>query len=118
MIKVAHRIISSLIITRDERSTISSLELHILYAMDHPELDLTPYYKSFLFNKLICISTARSSKIHYGDIVTLLAKSLPVRVSYPDNHVPLSNESYLTITVLESMMMLQSVDDCHSWTVS
>ncbi|CAI9296965.1 unnamed protein product [Lactuca saligna] len=78
VMKVSHRIIASLVIPREERSTISSLELKILYGMAHPDDNLIPHYGSFLCNKLTHLSTSRSGKISCGGIVSLFAKSAPV----------------------------------------
>ncbi|CAI9275972.1 unnamed protein product [Lactuca saligna] len=101
-------IIASLVVPIEERSTISALELKILYAMAHPDDNLIPHYDSFLCNKLTCLSTSRSGKIYCGDIVSLFAKSAPVRAPYLRIHQPLSGESYLTTVVLESMRMFRT----------
>ncbi|CAI9289101.1 unnamed protein product [Lactuca saligna] len=68
VMKVAHRIIASLFVPREERSTISALELKILYAMAHPNNDLVPNYGSFLCNKLTLLNTSRPEKIYCGGI--------------------------------------------------
>ncbi|CAI9297986.1 unnamed protein product [Lactuca saligna] len=64
--KVAHRTIALLFVPREERSTISALELIILYAMAHPDDNLIPHYGSFLCNKLTHLSTSQSGKIYCG----------------------------------------------------
>ncbi|CAI9276816.1 unnamed protein product [Lactuca saligna] len=69
VMKVAHRILASLVTTREKRSTISALELEILYVMAHPDDNLIPYYGSFLFNKLTHLRTSRSGKISFGGIL-------------------------------------------------
>ncbi|CAI9263095.1 unnamed protein product [Lactuca saligna] len=118
VIKVAHRIIASLVAPREERSTISALELKILYAMTHPENNLIPHYGRFLCHKLIRLSASRSGKIVCGGIVSMLAKSAHIRAPDPDPHQPLSGEPYLTTTVLESMRLFRSAGDgTHHWTV-
>ncbi|CAI9263093.1 unnamed protein product [Lactuca saligna] len=118
VIKVAHRIIASLVAPREERSTISALELKILYAMTHPENNLIPHYGRFLYHKLIRLSASRSGKIVCGGIVSMLAKSAHIRAPYPGPHQPLSGEPYLTTTVLESMRLFRSAGDgTHHWTV-
>ncbi|CAI9271040.1 unnamed protein product [Lactuca saligna] len=118
MMKVVHRIIASLVPPREERSTISALELKILYAMTHPENNLIPHHGRFLCHKLIRLSTSRSGKIVCGGIVSMLAKSAQIRAPYPGPHQPLSGEPYLTTTVLESMRLFRSADDgTHHWTV-
>ncbi|CAI9283412.1 unnamed protein product [Lactuca saligna] len=117
VMKVVHRIVASLVVPRKERSTISALELKILYAMAHPDDNLIPHYGSFLCNKFTFLSTSRSGKITCGGIVSLLAKSAPVRVPYPETHQPLPDETYLTTGVLESMRMFREEDGNHNWTV-
>lgn len=112
--KVAHRIIASLVMPREERNTIITLELKILYVMAHPDENLIPHYKSFLLNKLIRLSTSRSGKIYCGDIVSMFAKSAPIRTPYPRNHYPLPGKPYLTIVVLEFMRLLRLVDGNHN----
>ncbi|CAI9271383.1 unnamed protein product [Lactuca saligna] len=69
VMKVAHRIVASLVIPKEERSTISTLELKILYAMAHPDDNLFPYYGSFL-----CTNSPASA--HHG-----LAKYLMLALS-------------------------------------
>ncbi|CAI9280726.1 unnamed protein product [Lactuca saligna] len=44
LMKVAHRIIASLVAPRKEQSTINPLELKILYVMAHPEDNHIPHY--------------------------------------------------------------------------
>ncbi|CAI9294232.1 unnamed protein product [Lactuca saligna] len=115
---VAHRIIASLVAPREERSTITALELKILYAMTHPENNLIPHYGRFLCHKLIRLSASRSGKIVCGGIVSMLAKSAHIRAPYPGPHQPLPGEPYLTTTVLESMRLFRSAGDgTHHWTV-
>ncbi|CAI9272170.1 unnamed protein product [Lactuca saligna] len=109
--KVAHRIIDSLVTPREERSTISELELKILYAMAHPEDNLVPHYGQFLFHKLLCMSTSRPRKIYCGGIVSVLAKSAQARAPYPGPHHPLPGEPYLTTAVIESMRLFRSATD-------
>ncbi|CAI9284283.1 unnamed protein product [Lactuca saligna] len=116
MMKVAHRIITSLVIPREERSTISVLELKILYAMANSEKQIVPHYGQFLCNKLLRLSTSRSGKIYCGGIVSMLAKSAPVRAPYPADHQPLQGEPYLTTVVLESTRLFHSAaDGTHHW---
>ncbi|CAI9297829.1 unnamed protein product [Lactuca saligna] len=86
VIKVAHRIIASLVAPREERSTISALELKILYVMTHPENNLIPYYGRFLCYKLIRLSTSQLGKIVCGGIASMLAKSAHIRAPYPGPH--------------------------------
>ncbi|CAI9290493.1 unnamed protein product [Lactuca saligna] len=118
VMKVAHRIIASLVAPREERSTISALELKILYAMAHPEDNLVPHYGQFLYHKLLRLSTSRSGKIYCGGIVSMLAMSAQVRAPYPGPHQPLPGEPYLTTVVLESMRLFRSAaDGTHHWTV-
>ncbi|CAI9297520.1 unnamed protein product [Lactuca saligna] len=118
VIKVAHRIIASLVAPREERSTISALELKILYAMTHPENNLIPHYGRFLCHKLIRLSASRSGKIVCGGIVSMLAKSAHIRAPYPGPHQPLPGEPYLTTAILESMRLFRSAGDgTHHWTV-
>ncbi|CAI9294231.1 unnamed protein product [Lactuca saligna] len=118
VIKVAHRIIASLVAPREERSTITALELKILYAMTHPENNLIPHYGRFLCHKLIRLSASRSGKIVCGGIVSMLAKSAHIRAPYPGPHQPIPGEPYLTTTVLESMRLFRSAGDgTHHWTV-
>ena len=115
--KAVHKIIASLVVPREEKSTISALELKILYAMVHPDNNLIPHYGSFLFNKLTCLSTSRSGKISCGGIVSLLGKSVLARAPYPRTHQPLPGETYLTTGVLESMRMFREEEGNHNWTV-
>ncbi|CAI9294566.1 unnamed protein product [Lactuca saligna] len=107
VVKVAHQILASLVSPRDERSTISALELKILYAMAYRDDNLIPHYGSFLCNKLTCLSISRLDKISCSGIVSLFAKSAPVRAPYPGIHQPLPGETYLTMGVLESMRMFR-----------
>ncbi|CAI9271397.1 unnamed protein product [Lactuca saligna] len=83
MMKVAHRIIASLVDPREEQRTISPLELKILYAMAHPEDNLVPHYGQFMCHKIIQLSTSRAGKICCGVIVRMLYKSAQVRAPYP-----------------------------------
>ncbi|CAI9259337.1 unnamed protein product [Lactuca saligna] len=116
MMKVAHRIIASLVVPREERSTISTLELKILYVMAHSDDNLLPHYGSFHCNKLTRLSTSRSGKISCGGLVSLFSKSAPIRAPYPRTHQPIPGETYLTTGVLESMRMFRAEDRNHNWT--
>ncbi|CAI9275944.1 unnamed protein product [Lactuca saligna] len=100
VMKVYHKIIASLVIPREERSTISTLELKILYAMAYSDDNLIPHYGSFLCNKLTRLSTSRSDKLSCGGIVCLFSKSAPVRAPYHEIHQPLPDETYLTTEIL------------------
>ncbi|CAI9262221.1 unnamed protein product [Lactuca saligna] len=51
VMKVAHKIIASLVVSREERSTISTLER--FYAMAHPDDNLISHYGSFLTGTII-----------------------------------------------------------------
>ncbi|CAI9276650.1 unnamed protein product [Lactuca saligna] len=116
VIKVAHIIIASLVAPREERSTISALELKI-YAMTHPKNNLIPHYGRFLCHKLIRLSASRSGKIVCGGIVSMLAKSAHIRAPFPGPHQPLPGEPYLTTAILESMQIFRSAGDgTHHWT--
>ncbi|CAI9265571.1 unnamed protein product [Lactuca saligna] len=106
MIKVAHRIIASLVAPREERSTISALELKILYAMTHPENNLIPHYGRFLCHKLIRLSASRSGKIVCGGIVSMLAKSTHIRAPYPGPHQPLLGVQQGSITPISYTIQL------------
>ncbi|CAI9291229.1 unnamed protein product [Lactuca saligna] len=117
VMKVAHRIIASLVIPREERSIISALELKILYDMAQSDDNLIPHYGSFLCNKLSCLSTSWSGKISCGDIVSLFAKSAPFRAPYPGIHQSLPGETYLITGIIESMRMFRVEDWNHNWTV-
>ncbi|CAI9296906.1 unnamed protein product [Lactuca saligna] len=114
MMKVAHMIIALLVIPREQRSTISTLELKILYAMALLDDNLIPHYGSLLCNKLTCLSTSWSGKIYCGGIVSLFAKSAPVRAPFPGIHQPLPDDPYLTMktgTSLPSVGLLTSLID-------
>ncbi|CAI9285866.1 unnamed protein product [Lactuca saligna] len=117
VMKVAHWILASLVAPREERNTISALELKILYATAHPDDNLIPHYGILLCNKLTRISTSRYGKISCGGIVSLFAKSAPVWAPYPRIHQPLPGETYLTMGVLESMRIFRAEDGNHNWTV-
>ncbi|CAI9280757.1 unnamed protein product [Lactuca saligna] len=117
MMKVAHRIIASLDVPREERSTICALELKILYAMAHPDENPVPHYGLLLCNKLTRLSTSQSRKIYCGGIVSLFSKTAPVRDPYTGIHHPLPGDPYLTTTVLESMRMFRAEDGNHNWTM-
>ncbi|CAI9274441.1 unnamed protein product [Lactuca saligna] len=117
MMKVAHQILDSLIAPREERSTISALELKILYAMTQPNNNFIPHYGSFLCNKFTRLSTSWSDKISSGGIVSLFANRASVRAPYPKIHQPFPGETYLTTGVLKSMRMLRAEDGNHNWTM-
>ncbi|CAI9271847.1 unnamed protein product [Lactuca saligna] len=83
----------------------------------HSDDNLIPRYGSFMCNKLIRLSTSWSGKISCGGIVSLFAKSTPVRAPYPEIHEPLPDETYLTPGILMSMIMFRVEDGNHIWTV-
>ncbi|CAI9266503.1 unnamed protein product [Lactuca saligna] len=85
--------------------------------MAHPDDNLIPHYASFLCNKLNRLSTSRPRKNYIGGIVSLFAKSAPVRSPYPGIHQPLPCDPYLTTIVLETMRMFRTEDENHNWTV-
>ncbi|CAI9266127.1 unnamed protein product [Lactuca saligna] len=114
MMKVAHRIITSLVVPREDKSTISSLEL---YDTAHLDDNLIPHYGLFVCNKLTHLSTSQSRKIYYSGVVSMFTKSALVWAPYPENHQPLPGEPYLTTTVLESMRMFWSKNINHNWIV-
>ncbi|CAI9275981.1 unnamed protein product [Lactuca saligna] len=117
VMKVAHRIIASLVVPKEQRSTISVLELKILYVMAHPYNNLVPHYGSFLCNKLTRLNTSWSEKIYCGGIVSLFAKSASVRAPYPEIHQALPGEPFLTMAALESMRMFWTEDGNHNCTM-
>ncbi|CAI9296364.1 unnamed protein product [Lactuca saligna] len=85
--------------------------------MAHPDDNLIPHYGSFLCNKLTRLRTSWSDKISYGGLVSLFAKSAPVRDPYPETHQLIPGETYLTTGVLESMRMFREEDGNHNCTV-
>ncbi|KAL4570143.1 hypothetical protein LXL04_025794 [Taraxacum kok-saghyz] len=84
VLRVAHRIIASIIYPRDERSTVNSGELKLLYCMTHPSAR-RPHFGSWLSHKLAIIGGQSSGTIMCGGVITMLMCSAPIRV-FPANY--------------------------------
>ncbi|KAL4575945.1 hypothetical protein LXL04_012032 [Taraxacum kok-saghyz] len=84
VLRVAHRIIASIIYPRDERSTVNSGELKLLYCMTHPS-DRRPHFGSWLSHKLAIIGGQSSGTIMCGGVITMLMCSAPIR-AFPANY--------------------------------
>ncbi|KAL4565065.1 hypothetical protein LXL04_029147 [Taraxacum kok-saghyz] len=82
VLRIAHRIVASIIYPRDERSTVNSGELKLLYCMTHPS-DRRPHFGAWLSHKLAIIGGQSSGTIMCGGVITMLMYSIG---AFPANH--------------------------------
>ncbi|KAL4570292.1 hypothetical protein LXL04_025944 [Taraxacum kok-saghyz] len=118
LLRVAHRIIASVIYPRDERSTVNSGELKLLYCMTHPS-DRRPHFGSWLSHKLALISGYSSGTIMCGGIVTFLARSAPID-AFPDDTADLellAGSPDLDSDVYVACRLYRELDDGVTWLV-
>ena len=113
VLRVTHRIIASIIFPREERSTVNSTELKLLYAMLQPFRG-RPYFGSWVLDKLQVLATSKKGQLHCGGMVTFIAKLAGVPL--PGNLEYLPGCTYLTVEQYRSFQMFRVVNGGFNWT--
>ncbi|KAL4588606.1 hypothetical protein LXL04_001498 [Taraxacum kok-saghyz] len=113
VLRVAHRILASILFPCHETSTVSSAELQLLWCMTHT-FETKPNFGAYLARRLSTISPTSKGAICVGGLVTLI--STAVGADGPDlgdsDFIP---PAYLTFDSLESMKLFKTKRDGFLW---
>ena len=115
VLRIAHRILASVMFPRPETSTVSSPELLLLWCMTQ-NLAIKPNFGVYLARRLSSISPDTRGIICIGGLVTILAGAAPVNVVIPDTE-PGVKMDFLNIPALQSMKILKIKPDGYHWTL-
>ncbi|KAI3737147.1 hypothetical protein L2E82_27142 [Cichorium intybus] len=114
VLRVAHRILASIIFPREERSTVNSLELRLLYHMAANSKS-KPHFGKCIGHRLL--ETARSTRgqIHCGGILTLIVQSPALGLIFSPEEQILPGGHFLTTAAFESARMFTRSPTGFTW---
>ncbi|KAL4591667.1 hypothetical protein LXL04_004637 [Taraxacum kok-saghyz] len=110
VLRVAHRILASIMFPRHETSTVNSAELQLLWCMTHA-FDIKPNFGAYLTRRLSTTSPTSKGNICVGGLVTLIGSAVGVTFENHD-YIP---STYLTFESFESMELFKTKRDGHLW---
>lgn len=103
-LRVAHRILATIVFPREERSTISSLELRLLWHMVK-EKDVKPHFGKCIGHRLLSNACALNGQVHYAGLLTLILQSPALGLAFHPDEPIMSGGHFLTTSFFESMKM-------------
>ncbi|KAL4573115.1 hypothetical protein LXL04_019910 [Taraxacum kok-saghyz] len=113
VLRVAHRILASIMFPRHETSTVSSAELQLLWCMTHT-FDTKPNFGAYLARRLSTTSPTTKGNICVGGLVTLIASTVVVDgAEFGDTDF--ISPTYLTFESFESMKLFRTKHDGLQW---
>ncbi|CAI9296260.1 unnamed protein product [Lactuca saligna] len=116
VLKVAHRIIASLLFPQEEISKANKKELEVLWCMINKPAEV-PHFGCWVIQKMLRSATSNGGQLHCGGMVSIIAEHLGLHLPNNPTNI-IMGRTRLSIDVMETMHLFHRLPtgDIH-WTV-
>ncbi|KAI3690178.1 hypothetical protein L2E82_48153 [Cichorium intybus] len=116
VLKVAHRILASVVFPREELSTVTAMELKILLAMisSTPQ---RPHFGHCVVNRLQRLARVNAGQFFGGGLLTLIVESPFIGLEFSPDEPILPGGHFLTTSVLETMHLFRRSYSNFIWSI-
>ncbi|CAI9276718.1 unnamed protein product [Lactuca saligna] len=116
VLKVAHRIIASLLFPQEEISKANKKELEVLWCMINKPAEV-PHFGCWVIQKMLRSATSNGGQLHCGGMVSIIVEHLGLHLPNNPTNI-IMGRTRLSIDVMETMHLFHRLPtgDIH-WTV-